>query len=88
MSYFATNSPAKGPACSAKDSPAKGPSCTMWFRWITKYITKYDIKNDDNPHSTEQDTLPIAFLISKQVVPYQTHGGTCCPRVSTPKFGP
>jgi hypothetical protein len=42
---------AKGPACSAKDSLAKGPSCTMWFR----QITKYDIKNNVNPHSTEQD---------------------------------
>jgi hypothetical protein len=31
-------------------------------------------------------TQPIAFLISKQVVPYQTCGGTCCPGVSTPKI--
>jgi hypothetical protein len=23
-------------------------------------------------------------VISKQDVPYQTHGGTCCPRLSTP----
>jgi hypothetical protein len=36
-------------------------------------------------HSTEQDTLPITSLISKQVVPYQTHGSTCYPGVSTPK---
>jgi hypothetical protein len=43
-------------------------------------VTKYDVI----PHSTEQDTQPIAFLISKQVVPYRTHGGTCCPVVSTP----
>jgi hypothetical protein len=58
------DSPPKGPACTAKDSPAKGPSCTMWFSQITKYVTKYDTKNDANPHSTEQDTLNIAFLIS------------------------
>jgi hypothetical protein len=39
-----------------------------------------------NPHSTEQDTQSIVFLISNQVVPYQTHGSTCCPGVSTPKI--
>jgi hypothetical protein len=36
-------------------------------------------------HSSEQGTLHIASLIGKQVVPYQTHGGTYCPMVSTPK---
>jgi hypothetical protein len=36
-------------------------------------------------HSSEQGTLPTASLISKQVVPYQTRIGTCCPGVSTPK---
>jgi hypothetical protein len=51
ISCFAMDYLAKGPACSAKDSLAKGPSCTMWFR----QITKYDIKNNVNPHSTEQD---------------------------------
>jgi hypothetical protein len=36
-------------------------------------------------HSTEHDSQPIAFLISKQAVPYQTRGDTCCPGVSTSK---
>jgi hypothetical protein len=36
-------------------------------------------------HSSEQGTLPTASLISKQVVPYRTRGGTYCPKVSTPK---
>jgi hypothetical protein len=36
-------------------------------------------------HSSEQGTLPIASLISKQVVPYRTRGCTCCSGVSTPK---
>jgi hypothetical protein len=36
-------------------------------------------------HSSEQDTLPTSSLINKQVVPYRTHGGTCCPGMSTPK---
>jgi hypothetical protein len=35
-------------------------------------------------HSTEHDTQPIAYLISKQVIPYRAHGCTCCPGVSTP----
>jgi hypothetical protein len=35
---------------------------------------------------TKHDTLPIAFLISKQDIPYWTRGDTCCPRVSTPKI--
>jgi hypothetical protein len=35
-------------------------------------------------HSSEQCTLPTASLISKQVIPYRTRGGTYCPRVSTP----
>jgi hypothetical protein len=33
-----------------------------------------------------QDKLTRAFLISQQVVPYRTHGGTCCPGVSTLKI--
>jgi hypothetical protein len=32
------------------------------------------------------DTQPIAYLISKQVVPYRTRGGICCSGVSTPKI--
>jgi hypothetical protein len=35
--------------------------------------------------STKSDTLSKVFLISKQAVPYQTLGDTCCPRLSTPK---
>jgi hypothetical protein len=51
-----------------------------------KVCHMHDTKNDAHPHSTEQDTQPIAVLISKQVVSYQTRGGTCCPGVSTPKI--
>jgi hypothetical protein len=35
--------------------------------------------------STKSDTLSKVFLISKQVVPYQTPGGTCYPGGSTSK---
>jgi hypothetical protein len=82
MSWFATVSPIKCPTCSPKVSLTKGPSGAMWVRHSTNYVTKYDAI----PHSTEQDTLPIVFLISKQVVPYRTCGGKCCPEVSTPKI--
>jgi hypothetical protein len=63
-----------------------GSSCTMWFRSFTKNVTKTDHKDRSRPHSTEHDTQPIGYLISKQVIPYQTLGGTCCPGVSTPKI--
>jgi hypothetical protein len=74
------------PACSAKVSHTNIPSCTMWFRQFTKYVTKTGHKVRCHPHSTEYDTQPIVFLISKQVIPYRTRGDTCCPRVSTPKI--
>jgi hypothetical protein len=44
-------------------------------RWVITLIS----------HSSEQGTLLIASLISKQAVLYQTCGDTCCPEVSTPK---
>jgi hypothetical protein len=78
MSCFAMVSWTNGPTCSAKVSHTNVPSCTMWERWFTKY--------DAIPHPTEQDTLPIVFLTSRQIIPYWTHGGTCCPGVSTPKI--
>jgi hypothetical protein len=52
-----------------------GPSCTMWI-----HVTSYAFSR-----TTEQDTLHIVFLISKQVVPYQTRDDTCCPMLSTHK---
>jgi hypothetical protein len=82
MSCFPTVSPIKDPACSAKVSPTKDPSCTMWVRHFTKYVTKYDAIL----HLVEQDTLHIVFLITKQIIPYRTRGGTCCPAVSTHKI--
>jgi hypothetical protein len=74
------------PACSAKVSQINVPSCTMCFSQFTKYVTKTDHKVWCHPYSTEHDTQPIAYLISKQVIPYRTRGGTCCLRVSTPKI--
>jgi hypothetical protein len=70
------------PACSAKVSHTNAPSCTMWFR----QFTKYEHKVWRHPHSTEHDAQPIAYPMSKQGVPYRTHGGTCCPGTSSPKI--
>jgi hypothetical protein len=58
----------------------------MWFRQFTKYVTKTYHKVWGYPNSTEHDTQLIAYLISNQAVLYRTRGGTCCPRVSTPKI--
>jgi hypothetical protein len=63
-----------------------GPYCTMWFRQFTKNVTKTDHKEGSHPHSTKHDTQPTPYLISKQVIPYRTRAGTCCPGVSTPKI--
>jgi hypothetical protein len=62
-----------------------GHSCTMWFRQFTKNVTRTDHKVWCHPHSTEDNTQPMAYPISNQVVPYQTRGGTC-PGKSTPKI--
>jgi hypothetical protein len=74
------------PASSAKVSRRNIPSCTMWFRQFTKYVIKTNHKVWCHPHSTEHDAQPIAYLISKQVIPYWTRGDTCCPGVSTLKI--
>jgi hypothetical protein len=83
MSCFATVSPSKALLALLR-IPHKRPLLHRVVRHFTKYVTLYDV----NPHSTEQDTLPIVFLISKQVVPYQTRDDTCCPGVSTPMIRP
>jgi hypothetical protein len=62
------------------------PFCTMWFNQFTQNITQMGHTNRSHPHLTEHDTQPIAYLISKQTIPYQTRGGTCCPVGSTPKI--
>jgi hypothetical protein len=62
------------------------PFCIMWFRQFTQNVTQTGHTDRSHPHSTEHDTQPIAYLISKQAVPYRTRGGTCCPGVSTSKI--
>jgi hypothetical protein len=64
------------------------PFCTVWFRQFTKNVTKTGHTDRSHPHLIEHDTQPIAYLISKQVVPYQTCGGTCYPGGLLLRFGP
>jgi hypothetical protein len=47
-----------------------GSFYTMWFSQFTKNVIKTDHKDRSHPHSTEHNTQPIAYLISKQAVPY------------------
>jgi hypothetical protein len=56
-------------------------------RGTTTPVTPCEPRRVTTPifHSSEQVTLPTASLISKQVIPFRTRGGTCCPEVSTPK---
>jgi hypothetical protein len=83
MSCFATVSRQMTLLAVLRFPTHSGPFCTMWFRQFTQNIPKTDHKDRSHPHSTEHDTQPIAYLICKQTVSYQTCGGTCSPRVST-----
>jgi hypothetical protein len=86
MSCFTMVFRTNGPRCSAMISCTNIASCIIGFMRFTKYDTKYDHKVWCHFHSTEYDTEPIVFLISKQAVPYWTRGGTSCPGLSTAKI--
>jgi hypothetical protein len=75
-----------GPACSAEVSRTQWPLLHHVVQEV--HIECHTMGHTDrsHPNSTERDTQPIAYLISKQVIPYRTCGGTCCPGVSTPKI--
>jgi hypothetical protein len=60
--------PYLSPACSGKVAPTQAPLAPCGS----------EAKHRALPHVIEKDTLPIAYLISRQVVPYWTHGGTGC----------
>jgi hypothetical protein len=84
MSCFAMVSRQMAPLAVLRFPAHSGPFCTMWFRQFTQNVTQTDHTNRSHPHSTEHDTQPIAYLISKQAILYRTRGSTCCPVVSTP----
>jgi hypothetical protein len=67
--------PIKGPLVVLR-IPQQRPLLHHVVQAFHKVCHMYGTKNDAHPHSTEQDTQPIAFLISKQAVPYQTRDGT------------
>jgi hypothetical protein len=91
MSCFATDSHTKWPRLQCWGFPHKvanfapcGSGSSQ--RMSQRRVTNIGHKDRSHPHSTEHDTQPIAYLISKQAVPCRTRGGACCPWVSTPKI--
>jgi hypothetical protein len=86
ISCFATVSRQLAPLAMLRFPAHSDLFYTMWFRQFKQNVTKADHQDRSHPHSTEHDTQPIAYLISKQAVSYRTRGGTCCPGVSTPKI--
>jgi hypothetical protein len=63
--------------------PASSAKVSSWLEPLLNLVDQ--IMSCVSPHTAEQDSLPTTSLISKQVIPYRTREGTCCPRVSTPK---
>jgi hypothetical protein len=82
MSYFATVSQTNNRRLQYLGFPHKRPL----LHHVVQEGHKVCHKVWCHSHSTEHDTQHIAYLISKQVVPYRTRGGTCCSGVSTPKI--
>jgi hypothetical protein len=64
--------------------PTSNAKVSSWLRPLLHLVDQ--VRFYIFPHTTEQDSQAIAALISKHVVPYWTRGGTCCPKVSTPKI--
>jgi hypothetical protein len=46
-------------------SAHSGPFCTMWFRQFTQNVKKTGHTDRSHHHSTEHNTQPITYLISK-----------------------
>jgi hypothetical protein len=64
--------------------PASSAKVSSWLKPLLHLVDQ--ITSCVFPHTAEQDSQPTTSLISKQAVPYQAHGSTCCPRVSTLKI--
>jgi hypothetical protein len=86
MSCFATVSWTNGPRLQCYGFPHKRPLLHHVVQAGYKVCHKVYHKVWCHSYSIEHDTQPIAYIISKQAVPYRTHGDTCCPMVSTPKI--
>jgi hypothetical protein len=85
MSCFATDFPSKASLVVLR-IPHQRPLLHQVVQANHKVCHINDIKNDAHLHSIKQNTQPIPFLISKEVIPYRTNSGTCCPGVSTLKI--
>jgi hypothetical protein len=64
--------------------PTSSAKVSSWLEPLLHLVNQ--ITSSVFPHTTKQDSQPTTSLISRQVIPYRTHGGTCCPGVSTPKI--
>jgi hypothetical protein len=64
-------------------APASSAKVSSWFEPLLHLMDQ--IMSYVFPHIAEQDSQPVAVVISKQAIPYRTHDGTRCPRMSTPK---
>jgi hypothetical protein len=62
--------------------PASNAKVSTWLETLLHLVDQ--IMSYVFPHTAEQDSQHTTSLISKQVVPYQTRGSTCCLVVSTP----
>jgi hypothetical protein len=62
--------------------PASSAKVSSWLEPLLHLVDQ--ITSCVFPHITEQDSQPTTSLISRKAIPYQTCGGTYCPRVSTP----
>jgi hypothetical protein len=63
--------------------PSSSAKVSSWLEPLLHFVDQ--ITSCVFLHTAEQDSQPIASLISKQAVLYRTHGGIYCPVVSTPK---
>jgi hypothetical protein len=63
--------------------PASTAKVSSWLEPLLHLVDQ--ITSCVFPHTTEQDSQSTTSLISKQVIPYRTCGGTCYAGVSTPK---
>jgi hypothetical protein len=64
--------------------PASSVNVSLWLESLLHLVVQ--ITSCIFSHTAEQDSQPTSSLISKQVVPYRTRGGTYWSGVSTPKI--
>jgi hypothetical protein len=86
MSCFATDSYIKWPRLQCRGFPHKVAPFTPCGSGSSQRMSQRRVTKTGAIPTQSSTTQLIAYLISKQVVPYRTCGGTCCPGESTPKI--